>query len=179
VPPPWIGPIALCDTQNFPVTELVNLAIQIQAAKQLNELAKSVNQAVEKEAALLPHKLSNYDDNQDDATIQQIYIENDIENDIKETEKDINRIIWLVVGLFGTVAVLLGFVGCIAMWESKKNNEVTPSCTVLHSLAIGDGICDDRLNNPDCQFDGDDCCLHTNSEMSFCEICNCNLGKCI
>jgi hypothetical protein len=124
----------VCDPQNFPVTELVNLATQIQAATQLSEIVKSVNQGgLEKEAALIAHQLSkNYDDNRaDDATIQQI--ENEIK---KETEKDINRIIWLVVGLFGTVAVLLSFVGGIAMWESKKSNEVTPECTVLHSIGM-------------------------------------------
>jgi hypothetical protein len=151
------------------VTELVNLALQIQAATQLNKLAKSVNQTVQIEVDSLQHKRDYAN-----VPIHQIHIKNEID----ETEKDINRMILLVVVLFGIVLLLLGFVGCIILWETKKSNDVPPGCTLLYGLAIGDGICDDRLNNHECDFDGDDCCLHTNSNMSFCEICNCNLGKC-
>ena len=44
---------------------------------------------------------------------------------------------------------------------------------------IGDGFCDDHLNNFQCGFDGEDCCLpdfqHSISH-SYCQICAC-IGK--
>ena len=43
------------------------------------------------------------------------------------------------------------------------------------SFWIGDGFCDDHLNNFQCGFDGDDCCL-TDAQQDFCQICAC-IGK--
>ena len=39
---------------------------------------------------------------------------------------------------------------------------------------IGDGICNDFLNEMDCQFDGGDCCLHFILDQN-CSECMCHL----
>ena len=44
--------------------------------------------------------------------------------------------------------------------------------TCFPSLWIGDGFCDDHLNNVKCGFDGDDCCLPEASH-EHCEVCAC------
>ena len=58
-------------------------------------------------------------------------------------------------------------------------------CTCLqsdvdeHNVAnalVGDGYCNDETNNPDCSFDGGDCCGPCiNTE--FCSECQCHLGN--
>ena len=58
-------------------------------------------------------------------------------------------------------------------------------CTCLQSevdehnitnVLVGDGYCNDETNNPDCSFDGGDCCgLCINNE--FCFECQCHLGN--
>ena len=40
------------------------------------------------------------------------------------------------------------------------------------SLHYGDGICDDYNNNPECDFDGGDCCL-TSVDKQRCTECLC------
>ena len=37
---------------------------------------------------------------------------------------------------------------------------------------IGDLVCDDWTNNPECEFDGEDCC-NPNSDFSHCINCEC------
>ena len=37
---------------------------------------------------------------------------------------------------------------------------------------VGDGICDDELNNEQCLFDGGDCCL-AKIDCSYCAECHC------
>ena len=39
-------------------------------------------------------------------------------------------------------------------------------------MVLGDGICSDLYNTPDCNFDGGDCCS-PNSIMTFCNLCQC------
>lgn len=39
-------------------------------------------------------------------------------------------------------------------------------------MHIGDGVCDDVFNTPECNFDGQDCC-HGSTE--FCEECKCKV----
>ena len=47
----------------------------------------------------------------------------------------------------------------------------TPSeCT--QPTWIGDGFCDDKTNNLDCNYDGGDCCLDSINTV-YCEICQC------
>ena len=37
---------------------------------------------------------------------------------------------------------------------------------------IGDGYCDDVLNNEECNFDGGDCCLNVVLTY-YCQLCQC------
>ena len=37
---------------------------------------------------------------------------------------------------------------------------------------IGNGYCDDGLNNAECQFDGEDCCGNS-VNTDFCTLCTC------
>ena len=39
---------------------------------------------------------------------------------------------------------------------------------------VGDGICNDESNNPECNYDGGDCCVNVNTDS--CSECNC-LGR--
>ena len=41
-----------------------------------------------------------------------------------------------------------------------------------HFDLIGDGVCDDETNNPECGYDGGDCC-GPNAIMDFCQDCLC------
>ena len=42
-------------------------------------------------------------------------------------------------------------------------------------FAIGDGICDDQNNVPNCDYDGGDCCLSLDTIITalYCETCKC------
>lgn len=53
--------------------------------------------------------------------------------------------------------------------------EDTNTTTLVDDLGctfVGDGFCDDSNNNPDCNFDGGDCCGE-NVATDFCSICEC------
>ncbi len=39
---------------------------------------------------------------------------------------------------------------------------------------VGDGMCDDDTNIEECQYDGGDCCLETQS-WSYCNECICHI----
>ena len=39
-------------------------------------------------------------------------------------------------------------------------------------MILGDGICDDLHNTPNCNFDGGDCCS-SSSNMNYCNLCLC------
>ena len=43
----------------------------------------------------------------------------------------------------------------------------------MEPLWIDDGWCDDLTNNPDCDYDGGDCCL-TPSSGQYCVNCTCH-----
>ena len=38
---------------------------------------------------------------------------------------------------------------------------------------LGDGVCDDDANNPECNFDNGDCCLNTQASKQYCTQCLC------
>ena len=39
---------------------------------------------------------------------------------------------------------------------------------------VGNGLCNDETNNPECNYDGGDCCA-TNANTNFCSNCVCHL----
>ena len=41
---------------------------------------------------------------------------------------------------------------------------------------VGDGYCNDETNNPNCNFDGGDCCGPCQNK-EFCSECLCHLGN--
>jgi hypothetical protein len=171
----------------YRMAKLVNVALQIQAASQLEDISNSAYQHVQKEVALLQHEMSNSDnpaipegeinleninDELDDEE-NQIHILNQIRiQDIKDTDDDINRIIGLFVSLVAVIVLLGMFVGGIALRESLKSGP-TPCIDEV----IGDGVCDDRQNVAECNYDEQDCCLPS-VITKFCEDCKCHLGKC-
>ena len=58
--------------------------------------------------------------------------------------------------------------------DSVTTTETITSC--FAEVIIGDGICDDTLNNDLCFFDGGDCCLQ-NAITIYCTICFCNASN--
>ena len=40
---------------------------------------------------------------------------------------------------------------------------------------IHDGICDDKNNREECDWDGFDCCLENTTFDEYCDICLCHL----
>ena len=42
---------------------------------------------------------------------------------------------------------------------------------------VGDGFCEDHVNNAECNFDGGDCC-GSNVDFSFCQYCICYSTDC-
>ncbi len=42
----------------------------------------------------------------------------------------------------------------------------------LEHSYVGDGYCDDELNNSDCGYDGGDCCL-VEINTDYCLVCEC------
>jgi hypothetical protein len=181
------------DTQ---LTKLVNMAKKIEAAMQLTDLANAANKVVQKEASSLQHDLLNSVNQGVEKEVVSLQHEIpaipkreiDLENindvldadekqiriqDIKDTDEDINRIICLFFSLVAVIGLLSMFVGGIVLWEKKFKPGWTPCIEVV----IGDGVCDDRQNVAECNYDGQDCCLAT-VNTSFCEDCRCHLGKC-
>ena len=55
----------------------------------------------------------------------------------------------------------------------EESGNVTQECTHLDTAErLGDSICDDQLNNPRCNFDGNDCC-EGSSYFGLCHACIC------
>ena len=57
---------------------------------------------------------------------------------------------------------------------TKPPTTKPPSCAT--SSFLGDGHCDDDLNNPDCNYDNGDCCPPSpppDGWDSFCQVCEC------
>jgi hypothetical protein len=165
--------------------KLVSVALRIQAASQLRDRSNSAFEAVQKDVASLQREMSNSDNpaipkrekvpKNIDADEDQISIQNLIRiQDIKDTAEDINRSICLFLSLVAVIVLLSMFVGGIVLWETKLKTGPTRRCI---EVVIGDGVCDDRQNVAECNYDGQDCCLHT-VNTSFCEDCRCHLGKC-
>ena len=46
----------------------------------------------------------------------------------------------------------------------------------IRNQLVGDGYCNDETNNPNCNFDGGDCCGPCLNE-EFCSECHCHLGN--
>ena len=42
---------------------------------------------------------------------------------------------------------------------------------------VGDNFCDDSNNNLQCHFDGGDCCLFNQVDLTYCTDCYCLYGK--
>jgi hypothetical protein len=161
------------------VAKLVNVALQIQAASQLQNESNSAYQAVQKEVASLQHEMSNSDNpaipkreivpENIDADENQICIQ-----EIKDTDDDINRMYKgitptrMICLFFSLVAVIVLFVGSKALKSGP-----TPCIDVI----IGDGVCNDEQNLAECNYDRQDCCLHS-VNTTFCEECRCHLGNC-
>jgi hypothetical protein len=167
----------------YQVGKLVNVALEIQAASQLRDISNSAYKAVQKKVASLQHEMSNSDNPAIpkreivpkiiDADEDQIGIQNQIHiQDIKDTDDDINRMIHLFVSLVAVIVLLGMFVGGIVLKESHKSG-TTPCIDEV----IGDGVCDDRQNVAECNYDERDCCL-LSVNTKFCEDCRCHLGKC-
>ena len=51
-------------------------------------------------------------------------------------------------------------------------DEFASSFFYLGCDIAGDGHCDDSTNEPQCDFDGGDCCL-PNKTMEYCQVCLC------
>jgi hypothetical protein len=102
----------------------------------------------------------------------------DIES-INDADDEIKKNIVGVVTLIGVMVILGSVVGYKVLWpepELKRDDPILPK-GYCRSQVHGDGICDDKQNIPECDYDGLDCCLLTRG-MSFCEACECHLGKC-
>jgi hypothetical protein len=93
--------------------------------------------------------------------------------DLYDEAADIQAMIHLFLGLVAVIVLLLSFVGCIVLWNVLKSDE---PIFCIHDV-VGDGVCDDRQNIPECNYDEGDCCLIPRI-MKFCEDCECYLGKC-
>jgi hypothetical protein len=168
----------------YQVVKLVNVALQIQAASQLQNKSNSAYQAVQKKVASLQHEMSNSDNpailkreivpENIDADENQIRIQNQIcIQVIKDRDDDINRMYKgitptrIICLFFSLVAVIVLFVGSKALISGP-----TPCIDVI----IGDGVCDDKQNVAECNYDRQDCCL-LSVNTTFCEECRCHLGK--
>ena len=53
---------------------------------------------------------------------------------------------------------------------SSSVEEDLPNTCISHEW-IGDGVCDDENNVPECDYDGGDCCVDT--EQKHCKVCEC------
>jgi hypothetical protein len=89
--------------------------------------------------------------------------------------EDIKAMLHLFYMLLAILLFLSCVVGCIILLNIlEKSDEPIESCI---NDVVGDGVCDDRQNIPECNYDEGDCCLIPRI-MKFCEDCECYLGKC-
>lgn len=138
--PTWL-PNQIIDVypEHLPVTNFVNLAIQITASQE-HDVSK-----IELKPKTKLKKIDVYD-----------------------VDKDIQQMIHLFCSLVGIILFLCGIVGCIILSNVLKSDEPIPCIDDV----VSDGVCDDRQNIPECNYDEDDCCLIPRI-MSFCEDCHC------
>ena len=59
---------------------------------------------------------------------------------------------------------------CLCKTNGSSSEEDTPKTCIFHDW-IGDGVCDDENNVPECDYDGGDCCV--DSEQKHCKVCEC------
>ena len=53
------------------------------------------------------------------------------------------------------------------------------SCPNFISNIYADGFCDDKMNTPECGYDGGDCCTHKRDNWDeYCEDCQCHIDRC-
>ena len=60
---------------------------------------------------------------------------------------------------------------CLCKITDSSSEEHGKPQSCLHHEWIGDGVCDDENNIPECDFDGGDCCVDT--EQQHCKVCEC------
>ena len=64
------------------------------------------------------------------------------------------------------------FPGMLTFKKSFKTIKIFSLDCPYDAMYIGDNFCDDMTNNPECGFDGGDCCKPY-SNMNFCSDCIC------
>lgn len=64
------------------------------------------------------------------------------------------------------------FDGLLHLFEETTTFPSFLGCPKYVAEMVGDGVCDDWTNNPDCDYDGGDCCL-TIRNKSRCFFCQC------
>ena len=65
--------------------------------------------------------------------------------------------------------VILSIISCIFLLSL-----LVPGCENDNLALVGNGFCNDETNNPDCNYDGGDCCA-MNSNINSCTECVCHL----
>jgi hypothetical protein len=95
--------------------------------------------------------------------------------DVYNADADINAMIALFLCLVGIIVVLGSVFGYLILWDPRNPKKDNTPCI---DSVIGDGVCDDRQNVLECNYDGQDCCLEGLMNTTFCEDCLCHLGKC-
>jgi hypothetical protein len=95
--------------------------------------------------------------------------------DVYDADADINAMIALFLCLVGIIVVLGSVFGYLILWDPRNPKKDNTPCI---DSVIGDGVCDDRQNVLECNYDGQDCCLEGLMNTTFCEDCLCHLGKC-
>ncbi len=62
----------------------------------------------------------------------------------------------------------------LKMMISRQNIFPNETCAFQYTGALGDGFCNDELNNENCAYDGGDCCL-PEMKSNVCEDCSCKV----
>ena len=58
----------------------------------------------------------------------------------------------------------------------KQSSDTSSFSDCPHPQWIGDSLCDDKTNTPDCDYDGGDCCGY-NVNTDFCSDCKCYVNE--
>ena len=61
---------------------------------------------------------------------------------------------------------------CFRLKKFKKKYEQQIFMIFLYNVLMNDGICDDKSNTYQCNFDGGDCCKD-DTIKDFCLLCQC------
>jgi hypothetical protein len=58
-------------------------------------------------------------------------------------------------------------------YKGTEEEEFVPQMAACPGeIWVGNGVCDDEVNIPECNYDGQDCCQQPVSE-GFCTLCTC------